>query len=533
VFRSKVTRASYERRAETVLHEMAHMWFGDLVTMRWWDDLWLNESFASYMSVLCQAEATPWPQAWTTFANAEKSWAYRQDALPSTHPISADIRDLEDVEVNFDGITYAKGAAVLKQLVAWVGREAFFAGLRSYFADFAWSNATLADLLGHLEATSGRDLSSWAKDWLQTAGTNTMQAEFTTDEQDRFTSFDLRQTAPADHPTLRPHRLAIGLYDMVDGHLQRTDRVELDVTGELTPVPQLIGRPRPALVLVNDDDLAVVKVRLDPQSLATATSSIGAFTESLPRTLCWAAAWDMTRDAQMRARDFISLVLGGIAAETDSTVVLYLLRQLATAAHLYTAPADREQILQQVAERLEQLAREAPPGSDHQLQYVRALTGFARTPAQLDLLAGLLSGAQSLPGLVVDTDLRWTLLHRLVAMGRAGDAQIDAELARDDTAAGRRQAAAARAARPTPQAKAEAWASVVDRDDLPNATQAAVIGGFMQADQAELLTPYVDRYFAAIKQVWASRTNEIAQNIVVGLYPTVLASPALLERTDA
>ena len=533
VFRSRVPDAMYERRANTILHELAHMWFGDLVTMRWWDDLWLNESFASYMSVLCQAEATPWPQAWTTFANAEKSWAYRQDALPSTHPISADIRDLEDVEVNFDGITYAKGAAVLKQLVAWVGRDAFAEGLRAYFDEFAWSNATLSDLLDHLEATSGRDLSAWAKDWLQTAGTNTLQAQFATDGQGRFTSFEIRQTAPADHPTLRPHRLAVGLYDRVDGRLTRTGRVELDVTGPLTPVPELIGRAQPDLVLVNDDDLTFAKVRLDPRSLATVTGSIGAFTDSLPRTLCWAAAWDMTRDAQMRARDFINLVLGGIAAETDSTVVLYLLRQLATAAQLYTAPADRPAILVQVADGLERALRTAPPGSDHQLQYARALAGFARTPEQLDLLAGLRSGEETLPGLVVDTDLRWTLLHRLVAMGRAGDAEIEEELARDDTAAGRRHAAAARAARPTPEAKAEAWASVVERDDLPNAMQVAVISGFMQADQPELLAPYVERYFGAIKQVYATRTNEIAQNIVVGLYPTVLASQELLDRTDA
>ena len=268
VFRSRVPQVSYERRAVTILHEMAHMWFGDLVTMTWWNDLWLNESFAEYASTLAAAEATQWTSAWTTFANTDKTWAYRQDQLPSTHPIAAEINDLEDVEVNFDGITYAKGAAVLKQLAAWVGRDEFLEGIRRYFDTFAWGNTTLADLLGKLEETSGRDLKAWSAEWLETAGVNTLRSQFTVDDEGRFTSFAVLQEAPEHWPTLRSHRLAIGLYDRTEsGELVLRDRVELDVTGARTEVAELLGRQRPDVVLLNDDDLTYAKIRLDPQSL--------------------------------------------------------------------------------------------------------------------------------------------------------------------------------------------------------------------------------------------------------------------------
>jgi aminopeptidase N len=532
VFRSKVTEAMIERRGETILHELAHMWFGDLVTMRWWDDLWLNESFATFASVLCQAEVTRWPQAWTTFANVEKGWAYRQDQLPSTHPIAADIRDLEDVEVNFDGITYAKGASVLKQLVAYVGRDEFFQGIRAYFRKHEWGNTSLADLLSELEATSGRDLSSWSKQWLETAGVNTLRPSFEVDDEGRFTSFAILQQAPAEHPELRSHRLAVGLYDRTSEGLVRTHRVELDVAGERTDVPDLVGRPQPDLVLVNDDDLAYAKIRLDERSLQTALTSMASFVDSLPRTLCWAAAWDMTRDAEMAARDYLRLVLEGVGSESDSSVVRALIAQAQTSANLYVAPSYRDEAVTQLAQGFERLMREAAAGSDSQLQFVRAFTSTARTDAHLDVVAGLLDGTTSLDGLKVDTDLRWALLHRLVATGRRGEAEIAAELERDNTATGQRHATSARAAIPTAQAKAAAWASVVESDTLPNALQTATIGGFSVPDQRELLQAYVEPYFSAIDGVWANRTNETAQNIVIGFYPTLLASQELLARTD-
>jgi aminopeptidase N len=532
VFRSKQTDYAYERRSETILHELAHMWFGDLVTMRWWNDLWLNESFATYVSVLSQAERTRWTNAWTTFANVEKTWAYRQDQLPSTHPIVADILDLEDVEVNFDGITYAKGASVLKQLVAWVGRENFFEGVRRYFQRHAWGNTTLADLLSALEQTSGRDLTSWSKEWLETAGINTLRPDFRVGDDGAFESFAVRQEAPAAHPVLRSHRLAIGLYDRRDDALVRRERIELDVTGEHTKVPQLIGSPAADLVLLNDDDLSYAKIRLDDRSLATLIAAIGEFTESLPRTLCWVAAWDMCRDAEMAARDYIRLILEGISRETDIAVVQMLLRQARSATELYVDPVYRDETRFRLAEGLDRLMRTAKPGSDEQLAYARAFSGTALSDEHLATVRGLYDGSASLEGLSVDTDLRWILLKRLAATGKAADDELDAELSRDDTATGRRHAAEAFASRPTTAAKADAWAAVVEQDSLPNAIQTATIAGFAQSHQRHLLKPYVDRYFAVIKDIWASRTNETAQNIVIGLYPTLFPSGELLDRTD-
>jgi aminopeptidase N len=552
VFRSKVTDAAYEVRAETILHELAHMWFGDLVTMEWWNDLWLNESFATYTSIACQAAApeSRWPHSWTTFANSMKTWAYRQDQLPSTHPIMAEINDLDDVLVNFDGITYAKGASVLKQLVAYVGEGEFFRGVQAYFKRHAYGNTRLSDLLGALEETSGRDLRTWSKKWLETAGINVLRPEIETDGNGVITSFAIRQEAPAlpagakgavsddaapPRGTLRPHRIAIGLYELDDtvGKLVRDDRVELDVDGELTAVPQMVGRRRPAVVLLNDDDLSYAKVRLDERSLAFVTEHLGDFEASLPRALCWASAWDMTRDAELATRDYLSLVLSGIAKESDIGVVQSLHRQVKLAIDLYADPTARDVLLTRWTDATLAHLRAAEPGSDHQLAWARAFAATAREPEQLDLLDALLEGSQTIEGLAVDTELRWTFVQRLAAVGRFDEAEIAGEYERDKTAAGERHAATARAARPTEEAKAEAWASVVESDKLPNAVQEAVIGGFVQTDQRELLAPYTEKYFAAVKDVWESRSHEMAQQIAVGLYPAVQVSQGTLERTDA
>ncbi|MFD5745524.1 aminopeptidase N [Streptomyces massasporeus] len=543
VFRSKVTDAAYEVRAETILHELAHMWFGDLVTMEWWNDLWLNESFATYTSIACQAAhpESRWPHSWTTFANSMKTWAYRQDQLPSTHPIMAEINDLDDVLVNFDGITYAKGASVLKQLVAYVGEDEFFRGVQAYFKAHAFGNTRLSDLLGALEETSGRDLKSWSKAWLETAGINVLRPEIETDSDGVVTSFAIRQEAPAlpagakGEPTLRPHRIAVGLYDLdeASGKLVRRERIELDVDGESTAVPQLAGQPRPAVILLNDDDLSYAKVRLDEQSLAFVTEHLGDFESSLPRALCWASAWDMTRDAELAARDYLSLVLSGIGKESDIGVVQSLQRQVKLAIDLYADPAAREALLARWTDATLAHLRAAAPGSDHQLAWARAFAATARTPEQLDLLDALLDGSQTIEGLAVDTELRWAFVQRLAAVGRFDEAEIAGEYERDRTAAGERHATTARAARPTAEAKAEAWASVVESDKLPNAVQEAVIAGFVQTDQREVLAPYTERYFEVVKDIWESRSHEMAQQIAVGLYPTVQVSQETLDRTDA
>ncbi|WP_030670143.1 aminopeptidase N [Streptomyces cellulosae] len=542
VFRSKVTDAAYETRAETILHELAHMWFGDLVTMEWWNDLWLNESFATYTSIACQAAApgSRWPHSWTSFANSMKTWAYRQDQLPSTHPIMADISDLDDVLVNFDGITYAKGASVLKQLVAYVGEDEFFAGVQAYFKAHAYGNTRLSDLLGALETTSGRDLKSWSKAWLETAGINVLRPQIETDADGVVTSFAIRQEAPAlpagakGEPTLRPHRIAVGLYELDEssGKLVRDERVELDVDGELTAVPQLVGKRRPAVVLLNDDDLSYAKVRLDEQSLAFVTEHLGDFESSLPRALCWASAWDMTRDAELATRDYLSLVLSGIGKESDIGVVQSLHRQVKLAIELYADPAAREALLTRWTDATLAHLRAAAPAGDHQLAWARAFAATARTPEQLDLLDALLEGTQTIEGLAVDTELRWSFVQRLAAVGRYDEAEIAGEYERDKTAAGERHAATARAARPTEEAKAEAWASVVESDKLPNAVQEAVIGGFVQTGQRELLAPYTDKYFEVVKDIWENRSHEIAQQIAVGLYPSIQVSEETLRRTD-
>lgn len=533
VFRSKVTRASYERRAETVLHEMAHMWFGDLVTMAWWDDLWLNESFATFASVLCQSEATEFTEAWTTFATVEKSWAYRQDQLPSTHPIAADIPDLAAVEVNFDGITYAKGASVLKQLVAYVGLEHFLAGLRDYFRTHAFGNATFDDLVAALEKASGRDLSDWGQQWLKTTGLNTLRPDFDVDSNGVFTRFAVTQSgaAPGAGET-RVHRLAIGIYDSENpdgsGKLVRVRREELDVEGPVTEVSALVGVSRGQLVLVNDDDLTYCSLRLDAESLRTALQRIADIAEPLPRSLVWSAAWEMTREAELRARDFVALVAGGVHAETEVGVAQRLLLQAQTALASYAEPGwAREQGWPQFADRLLELARAAQPGSDHQLAFVNTLCSSVLSPRHVVTLADLLDRSPAdlgLPGLEIDTDLRWRIV---TALATAGDIDadgpatpfIDAEVQRDPTAAGKRHGAQAATARPQLQVKEAAWTTVVEDDTLANITARAIIAGIAPPAQHELLKPFTARYFEAISGVWARRSSEVAQTVVIGLYP--------------
>ena len=543
VFRSKVTRASYERRAETVLHEMAHMWFGDLVTMQWWDDLWLNESFATFASVLCQAEATEFAEAWTTFANVEKSWAYRQDQLPSTHPVAADIPDLAAVEVNFDGITYAKGASVLKQLVAYVGLEEFLSGLRDYFRDHAFANATFGDLLGALEKASGRDLSGWGQQWLKTTGLNTLRPDFDLDADGRFTRFAITQSGaqPGGGET-RVHRLAVGIYDDDgSGKLVRIHREELDVDGETTDVPALQGVSRGKLILVNDDDLTYCSLRLDPESLQTALTRIADIADPLPRTLAWSAAWEMTREAELKARDFVSLVAGGVQAETEVGVAQRLLLQAQTALSAY---ADPQWAVTEgwpaFADRLLELARGAEAGSDHQLAYVNALCNSVLADRHTDVLRALLDAdpaAQDLAGLDVDTDLRWRIVTALAAAGVVDSDGpqtpfIDAEAQRDPTAAGKRHAAAASAARPQPAVKDASWQQVIEDDTLANITGRAIIGGFIQPGQHELLKPFSAKYFGVISGVWERRSSEVAQTVVIGLYPAWDISKAGLNAAD-
>ena len=531
VFRSRVTGYRYERRNETILHEMAHMWFGDLVTMRWWDDLWLNESFATFASVLAQVDATEYTDAWTTFANVEKSWAYRQDQLPSTHPVAADMVDLETVEANFDGITYAKGASVLKQLVAYVGREPFLAGLRAYFAEHAFDNAEFDDLLRALEASSGRDLSGWADQWLRTTGINPVSVEVEpapgADGSTIGTLTVVQGPAAPGAGELRTHRLGVGLYSRDDsGKLVRTARAKLDVEDARTEVADLAGQPVPDLVLPNDDDLTYCSVRLDPRSLATVLDSLEDVTDPLARTLCWSALWEMTREARLPARRFVEVVSRAAPREPHIGVVQRVLTQAQTALARY---ADQDWADSTgwpgFARAVLDAARDAEPGSDHQLAFLTALCACPVTADQGRVLETLLAaGADEagLPGLVVDTDLRWTVLTALVAAGAGGGDRIDDELAADDTAGGARRAATARAARPTVGAKEEAEALLfATGDDAPtNAIVRATLLGVDLPGHEHLLRGIGDRYLDSVSALWTARAGDLAQTVAEGLFPS-------------
>jgi aminopeptidase N len=533
VFRSKVTDAIKERRVVTITHELAHMWFGDLVTMKWWNDLWLNESFAEWASTMATANATEWTEAWTTFQAMEKSWAYRQDQLPSTHPVVATINDLEDVQVNFDGITYAKGGSVLKQLVAWVGEEAFFAGVAAYFKKHEYGNTELADLLTELEMTSGRSLGDWSTKWLETAGVNTLRPEIETDADGAITAFTIVQSAAADYPTIRPHRLAVGFYDLLGGKLVRVHRLELDVDGERTEVPALVGQTKPALVLLNDDDLAYAKIRLDDDSLAVAVEHLKEIDNPLARSLVWGAAWDATRDGETKARNYVRLVLGNIASETESTTIRTTLSQLGTVARVYVEPSTRADTIRGIGDAMLALARSAEPGSDAQFQFVKFFANYASTPAHAAALASLRDGSVPLEGLEIDTDLAWELLEGLVLCGVSDQPEIAAALAADNTSNGQQAAARASATIPTAQAKLAAFASIVDSDALPNVIVRAATVGIQHTNDPSSLEALVEPYFASLTMLWTSRSYAIASAAIVGLYPSPLASQALVDATKA
>jgi aminopeptidase N len=533
MFRSKVTEAMHEIRAMVILHEMAHMWFGDLVTMTWWDDLWLNESFAELCGFQSVAEATRFTGSWTTFCGGLKAAAYHADQQPSTHPIAADVPTLSLAQANFDNISYAKGASVLKALVSYLGRDAFFSGIRAYLGAHGWGNATLADLLGALEASSGRSLTEWSKAWLETAGPNTMRPEFTVGAEGAFTSFAVLQEAPPQHPTLRPHHIAIGLYEPgTDGALVRTHQVQADLTGARTEVPGLIGQQRPDLILLNDDDLDYAIIRFDERSLATLTKSIGRFRDGLARTICWTAVLDMTSQAELPMPAFAAILASGMGAESSVSVLRELHSHAEQSLDLAADPAQVGDLKRQLAAEAITLLRAAAPGSDHQLAWAQMLGWTATAPDQLDLLAGLLDGGEAIEGLAIDTELRWKLLQRLAATGRAGDAQIDAELARDHTNAGQRHAAACRAAVPDAGHKAAAWRALTDSSGLGIEESIAVGFAFNQTEHADLLGDFTEQYFAQLPGIWARHDGILRVALGKLLFPYPAASPELIARVD-
>jgi aminopeptidase N len=540
IYRGPVPATVLAWRAGTILHEMAHMWFGDLVTMRWWDDLWLNESFATYMGNDAQSEATKYTSAWVDFANGDKSWAALQDQLPTTHPIAADVPDVSTGRLNFDGISYAKGASVLRQLVAWVGEDAFFGGVRDYFTEHQWGNASLRDFLAPLERHSGRDLAAWTREWLQTAGMNVLQAEIASTADGMIDSCSIVQTAANPRfATLRSHRVGVGLYDLDDdGHLVRTERLELDVAGERTELEALRRRARPALLLLNDGDLTFAKIRLDDVSTQTVIDHLSDLDDALARSLIWAAVWDMTRDGELSASRYIDLVARHAPNEPVPTIVDDILGQAIGAVELYSHPDNRPALRGVLHETSQRILHKAAAGTPHQLTALRATVTTSDTTAQLDAATGLLDGKDLPQGMVVDQDLRWFLIRRLAAAGRLDEAAIDAESARDRTDVGLRKAAAARAARPDAVAKEAAWERLID-PDTPLATQKALIRGLQERDQQELFAPFLDRWVELVPHYWRERSSEEAEFFTAGMYPVyrvddgvVAAADRLLEGSD-
>ncbi|MFM8234920.1 MAG: aminopeptidase N, partial [Actinomycetota bacterium] len=533
VFRSKVTERMYNARANTILHEMAHMWFGDLVTMKWWDDLWLNESFAEWSSYLALVEATRFKNSWAGFNAERKNWAYRQDQLSSTHPIAADMVDIETVKANFDGITYAKGASVLHQLVAHVGRDNFIAGLQVYFAKHAYKNTTLKDLLDELEAKSGRSLDTWVATWLQTAGVNTLRPEVKV-SGDSYESIAIKQEPPlipAGSSELRPHRMAVGLYDLKGSVLERRTSVELDVAGAITSVDKLKGEKVADLLLINDKDLSYAKIRFDKRSIETLKSHLGKLNDNLSRALCWSAAWDMLRDAEISSSDFIDIAIAGLPGEDDITTVTALGNQLASAIEVYAAPRNRDSLREKIATVMGDLLEKAKPGSDFQLQFARFFASLAHTPAQSGKIRELLDG--KLNGLTIDADLRWHLLICLVERGLAGVSEIDAELQRDNTLTGQLARERCMAAIPNIEAKEQAFKTATENFEISNWMRLSAIQGFARPLHRDFHAKFIDRYFGLILDIYNTKSYEDSSNIIDLLFPSYVVSNETLSKTDA
>ena len=522
VFQSKATQQLYDQRANTILHEMAHMWFGNMVTMKWWDDLWLNESFAEWSAHLAASEATRFTHAWTAFNSARKNWAYRQDQLGSTHPIVSDMVDIETVNANFDGITYAKGASVLQQLVAHVGRENFIAALRNYFAKHAFKNTTLDDLLIELEKTSGRDLKPWVATWLKTAGVNTLRPEIVVSDN-KYSKVNVLQEfpkIPADSKELRPHRLAVGLYDIKGDKLARRESVELDVSGTSTSVDGLIGEDQADLLLINDKDMSYAKVRLDDRSIATLKTHIGKVDDDLTRSMLWAVIWDMLRDAELSATDFIEILLSGIEAETNISVVTSLGAQLQTAIEFYANPKHRDQLRTKSANKILEILNRAKAGDDFQLQFTRLFAALADND-QIKELKEILSG--KLNGLVLDLDMRWLLTNSIAERGGFTRADLDAELAKDNSLSAQLSHALGLAALPDVEAKKIAWHKIT-KEEMTSAFREKTLQGFMRTTQRELLAAWVDPYFDNLLEMWGKKSYDISSSYVELCYPSLQRS---------
>lgn len=535
VFQSKVSDAVADRRVSSLLHELAHMWFGDLVTMKWWNDLWLNESFAEFMCTLCTAEATEWTTEWSTFASGEKSWGEEQDQLPTTHPVVAPINDINDTEANFDGITYAKGGSVLHQLMAYVGRENFFKGIHNYLVKHSYGNATLNDLLAELNAASGRDLDAWSKLWLQESGINTLTTVVDTDENGIITKFVIKQKGSADNNVLRPHTLKIGFYglDPETGKVTRQSSYTEDVAAaEETEITDLIGKKRPEFIMLNDDDLTYAKLRFDRDSLNFLADHLADFDDALARAITSLALWDMTRDAEFPAAEYIKIALAQLASEDQATTFKTVLKALLTTVRQYVAPAQAKDMSRYTSSELWKLVQEAEAGSDAQFQLLGAYLSLGSDEDFEEHAHDLLNGSLILPGIDVDNNLRWQIIIALARAGEMTDDEIQAELDKDDSIANREFAYNARASRPTHEAKEWAWNEAMNNLTLTNSQLRAVVLGYASGTDADLYNEFVERFFDAINTVWTTRTFHSSETMLGSCVSDYSLYPAPADATQ-
>lgn len=520
LFRSRPTDALRESRRNIQLHELSHMWFGNLVTMRWWDDLWLNESFAEFVGTWATEQTTEWKDAWVTFGAGRKSVAYIQDQLPTTHAIVTEIPDTEATVSAFDMITYAKGASALKQLAAYVTEEAFFAGVASYLKRYAFGNASLAEFLAEIEAAAGRPLDAWASAWLQTPGVTTLSPVITTDAHGAITSFSIAEGVPVDFPVHRPHLITVAGYNHADGAFSRAWQVEATIEGPLTEVPAIIGHQRPDLVLLNDADRTYAKALLDEVSVATIQAHLGDLTEAMPLANVLDAAWHMCRDATLSAECYINAVLVALPNMSNSETAESHIRTMTIALSRYVVPARTLQVTAEAAERLWTVTQNAGPGTDKQLQALKAYARLAATPEQSARLADILDGAVKLAGLTIDTDLGWDLMAGLTATGSAGEGSISGRLATDPGAAGQRRAAGARAAIGTVEAKATAWDALArPQAPVPNAIQYEIAAGFARVIDPALLSPLVGALMSDLRGYYEANEGFVGARVARLVFP--------------
>ena len=529
LFRDPSTENQRLDRAETFLHELAHMWFGNLVTMRWWDDLWLNESFATYISYVGLTEATRYTNAWKVFNYDIKRWAYQQDQLPTTHPIAGAAADTEIAFLNFDGITYGKGASVLKQLAKYVGRDAFRDGIRLYFRRHGWGNATLVDFLACLEEAGGNSLGEWARLWLRTASVNTLSARWQGDGQ-RLTAMAIEQTAPAEHPTLRPHAIEIALGHEVDGRLQ-VDSLGAWIDGPRTEIAAAVGGAAPDLVFPNHGDHAYAKIGLDAASLEYVRGRLDRVDDALLRELLWMSMWEMVRDRQLRSTEYLAIARASLAAEPDINILDMVLERSALAVARYIPESTREAESHQWFEfALDTLA--GAEGGDRQILLARSAISVATDPADVERLIALTDDGGRIGGFTFDQEMRWAIAVKAVAFGLpAADDLLEREGGRDPSDRGRRALLKAEAARPTPAAKEEAWQRIHGPGYGSFHLTRAAMQGFFWPQQKPLLDPYVGRFFEHVRDVFATRDHPFARSYLLALYPAYRAEPEVLDRS--